>query len=221
MKKAFFVVLCFVLFGLSFFGMVVGRALQVKSEVVPEPTPSAQPTPTPIEFSLAPPRQSLQGKVMRLTGTVMKTIRSEKDTKETSSESLFLEGEQLIASPSSSIDIQFGVDDLFSVSPETILSFPSTNPNNFLIKIDKGSVLFQTDEKIATISARSLHGLFLLSSGKAQLSVDPDKKIITFMILDGEGKMGYIDTKNMTQTLVLQAGETLIFDDTKRTVRIH
>lgn len=213
--------LCMVLFALSFFAMIVGRVIQVKSEVTPEPTPVTQATPTPIEFKLEPPRLSLQGKVTRLNGTVMKTIREEKDIKEASSESVFVEGEQLTASPSASIDISFSENNLFSVSPETVMAFPSTKADNFLFKIDKGSVVFETDEKIATISARSLHGLFSLTNGKAELSVDPDEKIITFMIAEGTGKAGYIDTDNMTRTVDLKAGETLIFDDEKRTVKIR
>ena len=221
MKKIGFIALCVLLFIISFALVITFRVLQIKSEVAPTPTPVTQTTPTPIDFELAPPKQSLQGRVTRLTGTVMKTVRDEKDPQETNSKSVFLEGEQLTASPSASIDIQFSEKNLFSVSPETILAFPSTNPKNFLFKIDKGTVVFETDEMIATISARSLHGLFSLSQGKASISVDPDKKIITYMIAEGSGQLGYIDSDNKTQTVDITEGQTATFNDEKRTVKIQ
>lgn len=221
MKKVGFILLCILLFIISFGSVVAFRILQIKSEVAPTPTPVAQATPTPIDFKLDPPKESLQGRVTRLTGTVMKTVRNEKDPQEVNSKSVFLEGEQLTASPSASIDVQFSEFNLFSVSPETILAFPSTNPKNFLFKIDKGSTVFQTDQMIATISARSLHGLFSLSLGKASISVDPDKKIITYIIAEGEGKVGYIDSDNKTQTVDLTEGQTATFNDEKRTVKIQ
>lgn len=224
MKKFLLIGGCVLVFFCSFAGVIGYRIAktQYTKPTQPDEEPSIKPALTPATyFQLMPPKQSLTGKVIRLNGTAMKLARNIDDPVRMSNDMEMLEGEQITASPSSSLDIRFAQSDLFSISPETILAFPSTNPEHFLVKLDKGLTVFQTDDNIATISARSLHALFSLSHGKAQLSVDPDSKIITYLIAAGQGQIGYIDADNNTLVHDLAEGDSVIYDDTKRILKIQ
>lgn len=221
MKKVIFPLIC-VMVGLATFGVVVVlQIVKAQSKAVPITILTPTPTLTPYIYNSEPPKQSLAGKITRVTGTATMLTREFDDPIETTLNQAILEGEQITASPSSSVDIKFAQNVLISMGPESILAFPSTNPKNFLVKQDKGEIFYETDETVATISARSMHGLFTLSQGKAQLEVDPDESVITFMIAEGSGKIGYIDTDNKTQIVEIEAGETAIFDDEKRKVRVR
>lgn len=221
MKKVFFFIGSVFFFAIGF-GSVIGvRMLRKKSFSTPlstiTPTPAFTPVQTDLE--LQPPRQSLTGKVIRVTGGAIKKPRNGDDTMILKVDTPILEDELITASESGSFDIRFATNDLMSLSPDTALAFASTNPENFLFRLNKGTVVFETDEQIATISARALNSLFSLTNGKAELALDPDERIIVFMLAEGQGQMGYIDKENMTQTVEVSAGETLMYDDGKRTVR--
>ncbi|MEO8581931.1 MAG: hypothetical protein ABI425_05160 [Patescibacteria group bacterium] len=215
MKKILYVFFCILFFVISAAAVIGFRMSRVKTIVPTKPIF----TPATLDFKLDPPHQSLTGKVMRIKGGATQLTRKADDPSIIKINGFVLEGEQITASESGTLDVRFAQEDLFSIFPDTILAFPSTNPKNFLVKQDKGTVEYQTDEQVATISARSLHALFSLSQGKARLSVDPDEKLIDFNVIEGTGRVGYIDTNNQTQTSEIKSGEKIIYDDIKRVVR--
>ncbi len=219
MKRLLFIGICIGVFFVGF-STTIFILSKSRSQTLGDPLSSASPafTPSPIEFELNPPKQSLTGKVIELQGEVRKKARGESDFQPISSGSAIFEDESLIASSESSFSLQFAQHDFINGSYNAIIAFPNTNPKNFLLKIDRGTVELNTDEAIATISARSLHALFSLSYGKAQLNVDPDEKTIEFDVREGLGTIGYIDKDNNTQVATF-SGEVVVYDDGKREVK--
>jgi hypothetical protein len=220
MKKLLFPTICIILFVISFSSVVIFQMIRAKAETAKVPLILPTPTLTPYLHDSNPPKESLIGKVSKLVGTGTKLARDVDDPVVVELNQDLLEAEQLTASPSSSITISFADDAQILMGPESVLAFPSTNPKNFLVKQDAGEVTYLTDDTIATISARSLHGLFSLSQGKARLAIDPDTASISFSISEGDGQIGYIDKENKTQVVELSAGKTAIFDDEKRKIKI-
>lgn len=222
MKNLLAIFICLILFFISFTSIIGLRLFFKQTDSLPRavlsPPPPFQPERLPFDHS--PPSQSLVGKATFIEGEVRKFSRNASSSALLDETQSILEAEEIISSPSATTHLSFGQNNHILVGPETTFSFVSTHPNNFLVLLEKGSIGFHTDETVATISARSQHALFMITQGEATLTTSPEDKEIQFTIASGSAKIGYIDTKNKTQTVDIEAGVILTFNDDKRTFEV-
>ncbi len=214
MNKITLFFLCLGLFLVSG-GVVIGlRIGQVKSGQ------QSAFVPQPLTHSLTPPTKSLVGKVTVVTGEAEKQPRDQVQPVKITPDLIVQEAEQITTQAKSTVLITFPTSLTVALEPNTGLAFASTDPTHFLVNQNQGSVAYQTDPATQSISVRTLHGLFTLTQGKADLTTDPFKHTVIFTISQGSGLIGYINKENQTQMATVSAGQTATFDDTKRLVEI-
>jgi hypothetical protein len=194
---------------------------------------AVSPVPTPLEtdvpaftaqdttFTLDPPRLSLNGQVTKLAGTVTVDTRTATASSALLLNQLLLEDEKVTTDATGSATLVFPPALTLEVGPDSIVSLASTQPAHFLVKQDRGTVSYQTDDVTTSVAMRSLHALFTVTKGQASLTTDPDTKKLTFTLISGQGQLGYINTDNQTQMVEVKAGQTLFFDDVKRLVTVE
>lgn len=177
--------------------------------------------PQETNYKMDVPSQSLTGTVISPFGTVERIPRTSEEYKIILENDQILEAEKIKTNSDGSVKINFPTNIFITINPQTELTFLSTSPANFLVKQDKGVVIYQTDDATKSISVRALHALMSVNNGAASVTVDPEDNEIVFQVTDGSGVFGYIDTDNKTQTVEVTENTTLTFNDEARTRELN
>ena len=107
----------------------------------------------------------------------------------------------------------------FNLNSNTRLNFTNTSPTNFLISLNRGGNLdFDTTLDNGNFSITSLHLLSQFTGAIGNITIADD--IITIKLTKGSVKLGYNDTDLKTQIVDVTGPKKIIFDDTKRTLKL-
>lgn len=107
----------------------------------------------------------------------------------------------------------------FNIGSNTRLNFTNTNPQNFLISLNRGGNLeFDTFTDSGEFSITSLHLLSSFTGASGNVSVD--EEYININLTKGSVKIGYNDTDYKTQIQEISAPKKIIYNDETRTVKL-
>jgi len=119
----------------------------------------------------------------------------------------------------SSVVINFPDLAKFNINSNTRLNFTNTNSDNFLISLNRGGNLdFEALSNSNQFSITSLHLLSQFIGATGNFTIDSD--IITIKLTQGSVKLGYNDSDIKTQIVDVTGPKKIIFNDTKRTVKL-
>lgn len=123
------------------------------------------------------------------------------------------------ANDESFIKINFAELADLTVGSNTRLSFANTAADNFLITLNRGGKL--NIETIKDNGEVSITGLHLLSQFTgATTKIEINDNLITIELSQGSVKLGYNDLKLVSQTSEISGPKKIIFNDTKRTIKL-
>lgn len=106
-----------------------------------------------------------------------------------------------------------------TVESNTRLSFANTTADNFLITLNRGGKLdIETTKNNGEISVTGLHLLSQFTGAVAKVEINDN--LITIELSQGSVKLGYNDLKLISQTTEISGPKKIIFNDTKRTVKL-
>jgi hypothetical protein len=96
------------------------------------------------------------------------------------------------------------------------LSIVQTLPSNSTLIQDSGTIFYKKIDSTLPLGVRVLHLLIQQQSGEMEVSVDDQTPIITIKVSSGAITLAFNDTKNISNVVSIDEGNTYTFDDEKR-----
>lgn len=170
-------------------------------------------------FASKPPSESLTGSFVSLIGSVEKYSRTGTDFEKVTKEESLLSGELLATESRSSAEITFPDMATVTLGQNTEIALINVISSQFLLQQKAGNVIYETMSD-KQISVRSLHTLFVIESGEAEISLNNNKKIISITMLSGKATFALSDLENKTEVWEIEEGQKAVIDDEDRSVTI-
>jgi hypothetical protein len=213
-KKAWFIVLAFLLGFSSVFGYLYLRKQVTKPAYVSSVVPSHAPEPT---FALEPPSQAVNGTLSVATGHALKFSRGDTEYKEASTGAQVLIGESVATNTESSASVVVPNIVVTDLSENAEVVYANMFLKNFVLQQKNGDVRYAVT---MPISVRVLHTLVQLNPGEYTISVSDSDVSVT--VKTGSAKLGLVELDNTTRVWEVGEGERAdIFDTTRRVRLVH
>lgn len=176
-------------------------------------TPLAQTTP----FSLAiPPKASLKGRMISLTGIVDWQSREATIPAALSQKQPVLQGEEYWTKDTGRLNILFpNIVQLF-INYDTHISFIQTLPTNFVMLQNRGEVTYTKLTPTTPVAIRVLGLLVAQQSGEAVISIDEEESLITITVKEGSVTIAFNDRETVSNVITVEKGYSYIFDNETR-----
>ena len=176
-------------------------------------SPQSTFSPSLSSLTLAPPTQSLQGKITDLQGIVEKKGRDDSEFKKVQDMTI-VQGDSL-ATQQGKAQIFLGNQTAMTLFPNTEIGFVNLMPETLFFKQVSGITFYNLT---ARFSVRALHSLIETSN---PLTVTVNKSQITIIPKIGPAKIGLVDLENNTHVYTVSPGETAQINDETRSVKIN
>lgn len=174
--------------------------------------------PSATQPTLLPPTEALNGKIVKITGTVQKISRDHSDFERVSLGNLVLSGEVVATNAQASAAILIENVVLINLGGQSEAEFNDLLPTKFLVRQKRGTIHYQTLGSTQPISIRSLHILLTLENGSA--TVITTNKMIKVNAF-GSVKLATVDANNNTHVWQLTNGNTATINDDTRSVQTN
>lgn len=181
---------------------------------------SPQPSPTFIFNPAKPPKESVVGKILSLSGEVNWQDRLATEPAEIKSPREVLQGEEVETGKTGKVVLEFPEFVKMIILPKSKLEFAQTLPLNFVINQSLGSVEYTTYKKDLSIRIKRLL-VDKIDTGKLTVSLDEEEGIITAYSEEGTASAAYNSKEFDTQVVEIAEGERFIFDNDNRTGRLR
>ena len=207
--KAVLIFLVFFLFGIAL--VLSYRYWNQQMPIFTNPKPAIT-----TKFSLEKaPRESLQGNIATMSGTVAWLSRTAAKPEQLKKPRLIQQGEELSTGANGNAVIFIKNDTLVQVSPNTHISIIQLLPQNFVFDQDKGMVRYQNTWQVP-VSVKSYDVITMITKGIVTIAVDQKKKTVSVVVEKGTVREGFEDSQNNSTVVTVEAGQTFLFDETTK-----
>jgi len=163
------------------------------------------------------PSASLRGKITDMTGEISWQGRLATEAAKIYSPVTIQQGEKLITGEKSSLKLDFKAGCSVELSPQTEIEVIQTLPDNIVFSQNSGTANY-VKTGAYPVSVR-ISNLLVESDGEAIISIDPEDFLITLDLKSGSAIAAYNDLDYLSHEIIVEAGETLSFnDDTRKAV---
>ncbi len=175
---------------------------------------SITPIVTPPSFTLGrAPQQSLQGKILSLSGQVDWQSRVATQPAQLETPAPILQGEELFTRATGKVTMDITTAAVITLSPNTHINLIQTLPTNIVIDQDQGTAIF-SEKKASPLAVRCLGLVTQLKQGTSRISVDPDAGTVAIAVQTGSAVIAYNDAANNSHVKTIESGEQAVYDDT-------
>lgn len=165
------------------------------------------------QFSInTPPKESLKGRITNLIGDVFWQSRVASSPALIESPQIVSQGEGLETGDNGRLTADFTGVVSINLSSNSDLSIIQTLPNSFVFEQTDGEISFSKQGEIP-VSVKALDLLVSLNQGKLTIILDKEKNKVEINGVDGQVKVGYEDSQNVSQVIDIKAGQKFLFDD--------
>lgn len=204
MKK----VLLFLVFFLVGIGIMLSYQYLLTSQLQ---FPRIKP-PITTKFSLAnAPSATIRGTISSMSGTVAWLSRTANNFVILKSKRTIQQGEDLSTGSNGKALVTIHNMALLSLSPNTHLSFIELLPQNFVINLVKGSLLYETTVQVP-VSVVTNNLLTLANNGLFSITYDPDSSTVLVHVERGSATEGYEDSQNNSNVVQVTQGQTFLYN---------
>jgi len=168
------------------------------------------------KFSLEnAPSESLSGSIATMSGKVNWQSRTATKFALVKLNQKIQQGEELNTGNNGKVGVKIQNNALVLLQPNTHISIIQLLPINFVFAQDKGEAEYANTIQ-TPISVRSLDLLSVITKGKAIITVDQKKQIVTVAVVQGSVKEAYQDLQQTNNVMNLNQGQTFVFDETNK-----
>lgn len=173
-----------------------------------------------LTYSLAkPPKNSQSGFIASMSGIVNWQSRIATQPAQIITPRVLQQGENIYTMADSQLVADFQDNAEISLLPKTEVDIIQTLPVNYVFSQPKGSGIYTVRSTIP-VSVRTLHLLVTIISGQEEVSVDPEKAMVTLHVSSGSAKAAYNDSSYTSTIVPLTSGNRVIFLDDTRTITV-
>jgi len=174
-----------------------------------------------MHFSLEKaPADSIQGSIASLSGTVAWQSRIATQPAQITQSRIIQQGETIVTKDDGNATIAFSELGTIALFPETTLAIIQTLPENAVFVQQQGSAMY-TKTGNTPVTIRSLHLLTLLTSGKAEITINTDQPVITVRVYNGLATIGFNTLKYLSVVQEIPAGQQVTFHDDTREITME
>lgn len=171
-------------------------------------------------FSLdTPPSTSQIGEIVSLFGEVEWQSRSATEPAKLLQTQKVVQGEEYWTTETGRLQINFPSALELSVLPNSYLNIIQTLPTNMVLKQEGGEVVYK-NSGASPLGIRARHLLIDQDAGILSIRMTQTTPTIRVIVQKGNAKVAFNDTDFETNVVVLEEGDTYIFNNETRTGRV-
>lgn len=179
---------------------------------------TTSPTPQPKEFSIIdPPSMVLKGIITSMSGEVKWQSRVASESAPLLEPQTIQQGEDLETAEDGQMTVEFEDYLKIDILENSKVSFAQTLPANIVLAQTDGSVNY-TKTGSVPVTIRSKRLLIDIQDGKTSVFIEEDKPIIKIRVESGSAKLAYNDRQYVSQIMIVEEDESVIYNDELRTV---
>ena len=104
----------------------------------------------------------------------------------------------------------------FKIFPDSKINIIQSLPTSLVVGQTEGQINYQTTS-VTPLSIRIYPLLIVVNNGDLLAEIDSDSGIIMLVVASGSATVAYNDSDNVSTLDKIQAGDSFIFDTSKRT----
>lgn len=168
------------------------------------------------QFSLKnAPIESLQGKIATISGTVNWLSRIASKPVHPKLLQSVQQGEEISTGANGKTVINIQNEASLFLQSNTHVGIVQLLPQNFVFVQDKGWVRYANTIKVP-VSVKSFDLVTLLTSGIMTSTVDEKNQTVTIAVVKGNVHEAYEDSQNNSNVLMVNSGQTFVFDEVNK-----
>lgn len=165
---------------------------------------------------LAAPSKSYRGKLTIISDDVLWQDRVATESSVVKENITIQQGEKIETNKNGNAQIVFENILKIEMYPSSSLNIIQTLPGHMVISIDYGKLSLNTTNN--SVTAVRVYHLLIELNGRADIDIEDQPPIVKLKVLSGSATLAYNDLDFNTQTLKVEGGEIIEFDDSTRKV---
>lgn len=161
------------------------------------------------------PTESFKGEITAMTGKIRWQSRTATEAAELLTVTTVQQGEKLITGQDSSLTVDFANVCWIKMESETEIDIVQTLEANLVFNQTKGRAEYKKNNSYP-LSVR-VKNLLTETNGEVIITIDQEEPIITVVSKKGTVTAAFNDADFVSQKIFISGGETLVFNDDKRT----
>jgi hypothetical protein len=176
-----------------------------------------QPPPLATAFSLQnPPKESLQGEIVSLSGDVAWQSRVATQPAQLKTPRKVLQGENIVTKTDGKVTMTFLNTVTMNMFSDSEVDIIQTLPANMVLVQQSGTTTYTVFGKVP-VSVRAQDLLLQQKQGAMNVIVDKDAATVTVKVTDGNATAAYTDADNTSVLTPITSGRSFVFDETTLT----
>lgn len=165
------------------------------------------------------PALSTKGLILQLEGEVLWESRIATEPSALVAHTILQQGESLITGKDGSVTVSFAEAASLELSNNSKVDIIQTLPVDIVFLQQKGIITYQAFK--SSVSIRSNRLLTTIRNGSLRINVDEKLRIVTVTVLNGQAIVAYNNANIISQTHVLNAGDSFRFESDQREGKLN
>jgi len=161
------------------------------------------------------PSTSLHADITLLSGDIKWQSRIATEASAIFDKQQIQQGESLTTGSDGNISLAFP-NMFFKIFPDSKINIIQSLPTSLVVGQTEGQINYQTTS-VTPLSIRIYPLLIVVNNGDLLAEIDSDSGIIMLVVASGSATVAYNDSDNVSTLDKIQAGDSFIFDTSKRT----
>jgi len=161
------------------------------------------------------PRDSLQGQITKISGEVSRQSRAGISSALLGNSALLQQGEKLITNEDGTISFNIASKSAVTMRPQSELEIIQTLPVNLVFWQISGRAEYESLSD-TPVSIRSLNLILNLNKGLCRIHTDREAGEITITLTKGNAAVAYNSIDYVSKVWQMEAGDTFVYNSSKR-----
>lgn len=167
------------------------------------------------------PRQSLQGQIIKITGSVFFQSRTATQSSSISSPHEISQGEEVDTGDDGIAQVSFDKIVNLNLHRNAKINIIQSLSANLVMELKEGTAEFQNLESPVAVSVRGLDILINIQKGDAVITVNKQNSKVTLNVVNGQSIAAFTDSVNRTIVKTIQPGQNFVFNNNAKTFALY